>query len=148
MAIHRGRLLQEVGERLRTIREQLKHSPADMARRLGLSYSGYFKNESGITFPKVTTLHVLQDDFGISMDWLIFNKGPMHYKDRQQELRPEEKGTKTSRLEDRVPEVQELLDHMEEDVLFRHKVLVYFYEYKKGQPSPEEEPSPSVPTEE
>lgn len=144
MAIHRGRLLQEVGKRLRTIREQLKHSPADMARRLGLSYSGYFKNESGITFPKVTTLHVLQDDFDISMDWFIFNKGPMHYKDRQQQL--EEKTAKTSRLEETVPEVRELLDHMEEDVLFRHKVLVYFYEYKKGQPSPGEEPSPPVPT--
>ena len=146
MAIHRGRLLQEVGKRLRTIRQQLKHSPSDMARRLGLSYSGYFKNESGITFPKVTTLHVLQDDFDISMDWFIFNKGPMHYKARQQELQLEEKGTKTSRLEDTVPEVRDLLDYMEEDFLFRHKVLVYFYEYKKGQQTPEEEQSPPVPT--
>ena len=144
MTIHRGRLLQEVGKRLRTIRQQLKHSPSDMARRLGLSYSGYFKNESGITFPKVTTLHVLQEDFDISMDWFIFNKGPMHYKERQQEL--EEKETKTSRLEETVPEVRDLLDHMEEDVLFRHKVLVYFYEYKKGEPSPGEESSPPVPT--
>ncbi len=61
-------------------------------------------------------------------------------------LQLEEKGTKTSRLEDTVPEVRELLDHMEEDVLFRHKVLVYFYEYKKGQQSPGEGPSPPVPT--
>ncbi len=61
-------------------------------------------------------------------------------------LQMEEKETRTSRLEETVPEVRELLDHMEEDVLFRHKLLVYFYEYKKGQQSPGEEPSPPVPT--
>lgn len=141
MTLRRSRLLPGIGRRLRKVREQLNHSPRDMGRRLGLSHSGYFKNESGITFPKLNTLSQLHEEYDISMDWLIFNQGPMHNKDRQPEQGEEKK---TLDLEEVSSDVRELLEYMDQDPLLRYEVLVYFYKYKKKQ-VPEMEETPPIP---
>jgi transcriptional regulator with XRE-family HTH domain len=78
----RGIFYQGVGERLANVRRRLNYSRQEMARVLGLKSSGYFKNESGETFLSVTTLSRLQKNFDISIDWLLFNKGPMYFKDK------------------------------------------------------------------
>jgi hypothetical protein len=62
------------------------------------------------------------------MDWLIFNKGPMHYGERQPEKGDEKKALN---LETVSPHVQELLEYMERDPLLQHEVLVHFYKYKE-----------------
>ncbi|UCH95726.1 MAG: helix-turn-helix transcriptional regulator [Candidatus Aminicenantes bacterium] len=61
------------------LREQAGLSTREMAARMGMTHGGYSKNERGINFPGLDTLQRLSRDFDISMDWLIFNKGPMHY---------------------------------------------------------------------
>jgi len=53
-----------------------------MASRLGISRGAYNKNERGINFPCIDTQRRLSEDFDISMDWLLFNKGAMFYKEK------------------------------------------------------------------
>lgn len=141
MAINRNVMLQEIGKRLRRVRKGLNYSLEEMSRKLGVSKSGYYKNEGGITFPQLNTLHLLFHDFNISLDWLIFNQGPMYYKDKQQEieLAGSKKRNETLGLEEKSPEVRELLDTMEHDPLLRHELLVYFYKYKNRRKSQEKE---------
>jgi transcriptional regulator with XRE-family HTH domain len=134
MAFKRARLLQEIGRRLRGLRKQLNYSLEEMAGKMGRSKSGYFKNENGITLPGLATMHRLQEDFDISMDWLIFNKGPVHYQEKQPEPQPvivEEDEKKTKDLENISADVRELLAYMERDRLLAHEVLVFFYKYKE-----------------
>jgi hypothetical protein len=65
----------------------------------------------------------------------------MFYKEKQREMEltagKEKNGTLG--LEDKSPEVRELLDSMEHDPLLRHELLVYFYKYKNRQKSREVE---------
>lgn len=153
MTFNRDRLVYEIGRRLRKLREQLKFSPNQMAAKLGLSSSGYFKNEHGRRFPGLDTLNLLQQDWDISMDWFIFNKGPVLYKEKQPEPKtPAEPGkteTKSLTPDDVGADVYELLEYMRQDRLLKHEVLVYFYKYKekKGHQKPAESPSPGDDTE-
>jgi len=120
----RGTFYQGVGERLAKVRRQLNYSRQEMARMLGLNHSGYSKNESGETFPGVNTLSLLQKNFDISMDWLIFNKGPMVFKDKP----PLEK--QTLDFVSQSQELGELMKSLEQDPQLKHEILAYFYQYK------------------
>jgi len=133
----RGKLMQSVGQRLRILRKQLNHSSKEMAGRLGILSSSYNKNENGETVPCMASLYRLHKDMGISMDWLLFDSGPMYYKDKKmQEEKSEEK--KTTGLEELVPaEERELLTHMGQDPVFRHRVLLYFYKYRNKKENKE-----------
>ncbi|UCH94398.1 MAG: helix-turn-helix domain-containing protein [Candidatus Aminicenantes bacterium] len=124
----RGNLIRDVGQRLKKLRKQLDYPANEMASRLGLRISSYYKNESGDTIPGLITLHRLQKDFNISMDWFLFNKGSMYYEEKQVENEKPHSG-----LEDKMPDVKELLDDMEKDPLLRHKILLHYYEYKKKE---------------
>jgi hypothetical protein len=70
----------------------------------------------------------LRRDFDISMDWLIFNRGPMHYGEREPEKVDE---TKYLSLANLSPHVRELLETMARDPLLQHEVLVHFFKYKE-----------------
>ncbi|MCP5107696.1 MAG: helix-turn-helix transcriptional regulator [bacterium] len=124
----------EIGQRLKKLREQFKYSHEQMSGKLGLSKSGYFKNEGGIRFPGFKTLDLLQKNWDISMDWLIFNKGPVHYKEKMPEPAPQPEKVEvkeTTGLEDIGPDVRELVEYMEQDHLLKHEVLLNFYKYKE-----------------
>jgi transcriptional regulator with XRE-family HTH domain len=75
--------LQAVGSRLKRLREQLNYSPDRMAAHFELTVSDYSKNENGETLPGLDTLRRLSDDFDISLDWLILNKGPKYFKEKE-----------------------------------------------------------------
>jgi transcriptional regulator with XRE-family HTH domain len=154
-----------MGRRLETLRRQFSCTPIEMARKLGLSRSGYFKNETGNNFPSLKTLNILANEFDISMDWFIFNKGPTHYKTklREGELEIEQERLKKEALElqkekedlekkkeelsrftalaEVTPDINELLEHMAGDSQLRYKVLLNFYEYKKENARPEQSPA-------
>jgi len=51
-----------------------------MAAHFGITKNGYERNERGETLPGIDTLNRLSKNFDISMDWFLFNKGPMDYK--------------------------------------------------------------------
>ncbi len=68
--------------KLKQLREIFNITSKEMARRLGVTRTTYWKNEGGGAFPAFRSLKVLMDDFDISMDWFIFDKGPMYFKEK------------------------------------------------------------------
>jgi transcriptional regulator with XRE-family HTH domain len=127
---------QGIGDRLKQLREHLKYSREEMSSHFSLTKSGYDRNERGETFPSGNMLIRLAKNFGVSMDWLLFDRGPMYYKEKEQEAEtPEEQKARETlqALQDAIPEVKELLDYMGRDPLLRYEVLIHFYKYKKEQ---------------
>ena len=138
--------IQGTGQRLINIRRQLQYSPGEMAARLGIGLNGYYKNETGETTPSQKTLYQLQKEYGISMDWFLFNKGPVRFRDKPAETEKSQKVAETeaeteakkSTSKEKVnPETKDLLDHMEQDPLLRHEIMVYFYKYKEKKTTPD-----------
>ncbi|UCH95097.1 MAG: helix-turn-helix transcriptional regulator [Candidatus Aminicenantes bacterium] len=145
MEMNRRKILQGIGSKLKKLRKQLNYSRPKMAACFGVSMTGYGKNERGDTLPKLGTLIRLAEDFDISLDWLIMNKGTMYYKEKEPEkLIEKETKEKTASLEDVMPGVRELLDSMAQDPLLLHEVMVYFYKYKEKKESQQTLPNPST----
>ncbi|NIM15965.1 MAG: helix-turn-helix domain-containing protein [Candidatus Aminicenantes bacterium] len=142
-------LIQGAGLRLKKVRELLNFPRKEMARRLDVKNVTYYKNENGETFPGLQTLSRLSNEFDISMDWFLFNKGPVYYKEKgseaelekaqeELEMEREKKGKKGKAVEETAagteiemkPEVKALLAHMERIPLLYHEVLVHFQRFK------------------
>lgn len=130
MKILKGKHLFEIGQRLNTIRNEAGLTRRMMALKLGIHKKSYYKHECGVSLPCFETLHRLQTEFDISMDWLLFKNGPIHTKEKQT-IVVEEK--KTTDLENKFPDARELLDAMEHDNVLLHEVMLYFYKYKQDQ---------------
>jgi transcriptional regulator with XRE-family HTH domain len=158
MLMKEKRLLQEAGVKLKKLREQLNYSPKEMGARLGVTRTAYWKNENGRAFPGYQSLKRLSDDYDISMDWFIFNKGPKYYKEKEREKELEElkkelemEKMKNAELEaegetgadenetsaeekaagmEMNPEVKELLAHMERIPVLYHEVMLHFHKFK------------------
>ncbi|MCP5105093.1 MAG: hypothetical protein GY950_17020 [bacterium] len=119
MAFHRTQFTPGIGARMAIVRKQLNYTRHEMGAILGMRHSGYYKNEAGETFPSANTLFWFQKEYDISMDWLLFNKGPMRFKQKPSP------GPK-----DQFPELQELIGDMEQDTLLMHEILAYYLKYK------------------
>jgi transcriptional regulator with XRE-family HTH domain len=135
------------GVRLKEYRKQLGLSSKEMAGRLGISVAAYHKNESGETFPRAATLTILEKEYDISMDWLMFGKGPVNYnrererieslqqelatlnKEREHILAKEKELAGKIAVENK-PGLQELLECMEQDSLCYHDVMLHFRKFK------------------
>jgi transcriptional regulator with XRE-family HTH domain len=79
--------LNEIGSRLRTLRLQKKLPVKQMAARLGIGPNGYRKYERSLYFPPLHIQVLLSEQFGVSLDWLILNKGPMYMNEIETALR-------------------------------------------------------------
>ena len=122
------------GRRLRQLRNHFNYSLDEMARKLGLSKSGYFKNEGGFSFPGLKTLDLLQRSYDISMDWFLFAKGPMNYTQKPS-VQPPEENVNERALKDISPETLSLVEYMEQDPLLRAEMLVHYYRYREKRES-------------
>jgi len=156
MEVKKETIWREVGKRLKKIRLELKYSKKQMAQRLGVNLNSYYKNENGTSFPWLYSLYRLHKDIGISMDWLIFDYGPMYLKEKEpgkpakEELVKElaikaeqakeagQEGVKKPWWEETMPDAKDLLEYMAQDPLFRYKVFVYLYKYKENKGKDEE----------
>ncbi len=149
--MNRKDLLKDIGYKLKKIREALNYSSPDMASRFGVVRSSYLRNESGQTCPDIQTMRILGTAFDVSLDWLICDKGPMYYREKEpsrtQPEKPVEKivdpqvpqtglqtglETKPSlEIPDTVPEdIRELLEHMKRIPLLRYQILAAFHKFK------------------
>lgn len=158
MKIHSRTVVHQAAVKLKKIREELGNSISEMANRLDVSHSCYYKYERGENFPGITALKRLSEDYGISMDWLIFDKGPKHFdgKVRQKDLEKEQNKTqaaeqKLSETEKELREVKqkldtaeerflaslkpglkELLDTIDSNPVFYHQFMLSFEKFKAG----------------
>jgi len=124
------------GLRLKQIRESLKLSPWEMSKRLGIEVTTYYKNENQTSYPCYQSLKVLHNDFGISMDWFFFNRGPMYFKEKETITTVSPLQALISELETTVPDIKEMLESMLRDGVFRHETMLNYFKYKnKPEPS-------------
>lgn len=163
--------LKGIASRIKAIRREQKLTAPQMADALNISYNAYSKYERAWNSPSFKTQVVLSQKFDISLDWLLFNKGTMHIStiektlrenpilkqeqeklaevQKQEEIKKqkEELNKKPAAPADAIivttPNLKELLQYMEDNPLFKHQLLTYFYRCKQGKPDnqePEESP--------
>jgi transcriptional regulator with XRE-family HTH domain len=119
-------LLKEIGYKLKKIREASRYSGANMASQVGVARSSYLRNENGDTCPDIISMRNLGNGFNVSLDWLICDKGPMNYREKEQ-IQTEKPGE----IRETAPEdLRELLDLMKRIPLLRYKMLASFHEFK------------------
>jgi transcriptional regulator with XRE-family HTH domain len=134
-----------VGQRLKELRNKLGYSPDKMASKLDIDTTTYYRDENGVSFPGLPTLNRLRNDFNISMDWLIFGFGPVHYNEKAQDSPPVEiVKTKIHPIEEIMPDVKELLDCMAQDAKLRHEIMLNFYNYNEKKTN---KPAENLPVE-
>lgn len=128
------KLRKEIGARLAQLRETLDLSRNKMAGMINIDRAAFQRNEEGQWFPEYSTLVKLSSAFGVSLDWLLVNKGPMYYKEKIAETEKGQSGSMVMR-----EEYQDLLDNIEKYPVLRYEVLLQvqkFLESKQGQPGP------------
>lgn len=140
--------------RLKEIRNKLSLTQEKMAVQMGVSYSSYIKYERGMRFPSLPGLRKLALESDVSMDWLIFGKGPMFYSGKrlnaeldqlQEQLEQTRlyietlKAEHQNELENQAqqmalePELQELIDGMKQDDVLYHEILATFSRLKREE---------------
>lgn len=127
-------LMKDIGSKLRKIREPLGYNHREMGERIRAERSSYTRYENGQTFPQTITLYELGNKFDISLDWLILNKGPMYYKEKEaiKEVKEEKEEVPPAPPEKVLPDdVKELLDLIEQVPVLRYKVLLHFHDLKE-----------------
>lgn len=158
MEMNKGKLLRQIAAKLKNLREQWGYDRKEMAAYFGISSAGYSKNENGQSFPGIKTQFLLSQDHDISIDWFMFDKGPMHFKEKEKMNVLEKKAAEleenvrqlqleNKNLEQRnkvlekdlaeknaaleiTPEVKELIEHMKKIPLLYHDVLAGFQKFK------------------
>ncbi len=120
-------IMREIGYKLKKLRESLRYRIFEMADYLGNERTSYTRYELGQTPPKLMTLYKVAEKFDISLDWLIRNKGPMYFKQKQGN-QTEPPPTPADAPPD---DIKELLDHMQDIPLLRYEVLTMFHKFKE-----------------
>ncbi|MCP4219310.1 MAG: helix-turn-helix domain-containing protein [bacterium] len=116
------------GARLKKIRESLKYSMVRMGTLVGLTRSGYFKSETSGSFPSPHTLEALSTQLGISMDWFLFELGPVYRTN--EEPAQEATGKKKGQFLADDPDVHEMLAAMADIPLVKHDLLAHYQRLK------------------
>ncbi len=113
-----------VSQRLRQLRKHFGYTQTQMADKLGMVKDAYGRNERCITLISTDSLQPIHDVLGVSVEWLLFGRGPMFWKDIDKKA---ENGTRDLRLN---PEMGEMVDHMNRFSFLRNMVLGYFQKLK------------------
>ncbi len=132
---------QQVGGRLNQLRSHLGIAQDQMADRLGIRLVTYGKNERGEHLPVLRTVLTLRRGLGVSLEWLLFGRGPMFEKDWRAEIHREARQETREELAREVKkeihsedvftrEVAEMIELMKAVPLLRHKVMGNYQELK------------------
>lgn len=71
-----------VAKKLKWLRSYYGLSKQSMANRLHMNVSTYTKNEANVATTSIFTLWDIHDKLGVSLDWLLLDKGPVSEADR------------------------------------------------------------------
>jgi len=140
----RKTLLKDFAYKLRKVRESLKYTQREMADYFGTEKTNYTRYESGKIFPGFIGLYYFANSSGISLDWLVFGKGPRYYKEKLEEETDDKQVIEEKKVIEekeeaqpvpavKIPEgeIKELLEYMERIPYLRHEILVSFYKFKE-----------------
>lgn len=112
-----------IGRRIKLIRQNRDISQGNLAASLFSNRSMCQKYESGAVTPPITFLKNFATELGVSLDWLIAEKGKMYMKNKEENL--------SIAIEtDYFKEAGELLYFMEKIPMIRHALLAHFQKLK------------------
>ncbi|MCP4221082.1 MAG: helix-turn-helix transcriptional regulator [bacterium] len=134
----------KTGDRLKLIREMHKMNRKDMAAFLQVTSSSYSKNESGTNIPSKRGLAALFNKLGISMNWFIFGRGPIYFKEEEKQApppppppppppSPSSSAEVLGRAIEAEPDIHEVVTAMLENPLAKHQMLVDYLRLKKRE---------------
>jgi len=115
----------EVGSRLKEIRQRLKMTQAQLGEKLGINGSAVAKHEKGICFPNGKMLDILATQYNVSMDYLLCGRGALFYEDKD--------NSGSNRLKNMIKgdiELEELFSLVSSKSWVRHAVLSFFQRFK------------------
>ena len=117
------KLKEEIGARLRMLRDTLGMTQADMVKYFDVCRANYSRIEQGKVAPNPHIMRILKTNFNISLDWLVTGEGGMRPPKRK----------KPGRTMDFVKDSKELNDLirlMRKIPMVKHAMLGYYLEYK------------------
>src|SRR3954451_19444779 len=94
----------ELGQRLRAIRQRKGIGVRELARRLDLAPSSISQIETGKIGPSVRTLYALASEFGVTVDEVLFDPGAPTHQQPSTAAAPPEPGLAVQRAGER-PEI-------------------------------------------
>lgn len=118
--------IEDIGKRLRQVREIFKHTQLTMSQILRLEYGTYKKNERAIHLISIHTIGQLHQQLGISAEWLLFENGPIYWEDVQEKITADEKVNQDLFQE----EVEEMIKVMKKVPMIRHSVMLHYQDCK------------------
>jgi transcriptional regulator with XRE-family HTH domain len=121
-------LKQEFSRKITDLRQQLHYTRAEMGNCFNVSLGTYRRYEEGKILPGFPCLRSIAARLGLSLDWLVYGRGPVYYKEKEEIAKTE--SSQKSLLEAAPAEITELLEHMHRIPLLRYEVLAYFYKFK------------------
>ncbi len=136
--MNRTSLLKDFSTKIFKYRESFGYSRKKMAAFFGTAPVNYKRYEDAIIFPNFWALFCFAIETGISLDWLVCNRGSMYYKEKMEKEEKEE--TPPKKVKEAKPEpgreimdeeIKDLVEHMERIPLLRHEILVSFYTFKE-----------------
>jgi transcriptional regulator with XRE-family HTH domain len=120
-------------EKLRKLREEKGLNMKEMAKLLGIERTCYWRYENENTLPRIDILCNICQKLGISLDWLVLDRGPCRFADIQDAVKYAEKARKnppkTNLVEIIDPDTRVLIKNMDSDPRFRHEVLLLLFDY-------------------
>ncbi len=151
MQLKHKELIKQIGQRFRRVRLDMDLSLKEIAETLGIQTSGYRKNELGINAPGLSTLEKMLKKHGISLNWLLFNSGPMRIETHPAPAaKPETKTGPEPAAETQTPpmnpldaDTKELMEAMDRDRGLQYEILAHYYRYRENR-----NPAPPTPTNE
>jgi transcriptional regulator with XRE-family HTH domain len=120
----------EVGRRMLQIRNALGYTQEKMVSFFKMGRSNLSQIETGYVFPKPFVLDSLQKNFGVSIEWLLSNKGKMFYRDCQVKDLKLKDFDEMFNFGENKEEIFELLISMSKVPMIKHAILGFFLEYK------------------
>ena len=141
----RKEILAKLADKLKKIRHAQKLDVNSMATKLRIDKSTYHRNERGLSLPEALTLYSLGENFNISLDWLIREKGPMYFTEerpvkivekiiekKEEEKEPPKPHTLPPILQDLEDDLKELFESMQKYPQIRYEILAHFLKLKKN----------------
>lgn len=118
-----------MGLKFEKIRKSRHLSITNMARILEVNRVTYVNNENGRTIPNFFTLYNMGYQFDVSLDWFVFDAEPVYRTEKTEEKKVED--AQPLQLQALLPDIKDLLDHMDKIPLLRYEILVQFFKFKE-----------------
>ena len=116
-------LKQQIGHRLRMLRESLGYTQEQIVQYFDIGRANYSRMEKGEIAPGPTVLNTIRQEFDVSLDWLVSGTGEMFNRAGTPKKEKLDFGSDAE-------EVWELIEFMVKIPMVKHAILAFFSEYK------------------